>query len=323
MLLLVGSGPMAVEYAKVLKALHRDFLVVGRGAASAEAFTQKTGVPVITGGLDAALQQPSLRGAQTAIVSVGVEALFDTSVRLLKHGVKQLLIEKPGVLYPEQAAQLQRAAAEAGAQVFIAYNRRFLSSVRQLKALVAEDGGLRSFTFDFTEWGHEIAPLQKAPGVKAMWLLGNSSHVLDLAFHIGGQPAELHAQRAGGLEWHPDGAIFTGSGVTESQALFSYHADWDAPGRWGLEFCTARHKFILRPMEKLQVMKKGSVQITEVPVDPEDARLDAEFKPGLYRQVEAFFKAEAGTLCSLEELVRNMRHFCAIAGYAGSDAARA
>jgi len=123
------------------------------------------------------------------------------------------------------------------------------------------------------------------------------------------------------LDWHPSGAVFAGSGVTTGGTPFSYHADWDAPGRWGLEFCTRQHKLILRPMEKLQVMRKGSVQIEYVAASESDTQLDAEFKPGLYRQVEAFFAADTGALCTLDELARNLEHFCAIAGYAPANAA--
>jgi predicted dehydrogenase len=306
---------MAVEYAKVLKAQQRDFAVIGRGAASAAAFTEKTGIPVLSGGLDSAIAAGRFASAASAIVSTGVEALFETSVALLGQGVKHLLIEKPGVMYPGQINRLQDAARQTGARVYIAYNRRFLSSVRRAREIIAADDGLTSFTFDFTEWGHEIAPLTKAPGVKDLWLLGNSSHVLDLAFHLGGCPAELHTARAGALDWHPTGAVFVGSGVTEAGTPFAYHADWDAPGRWGLEFCTRRHKLIFRPMEKLYVMRKGSVAIEEVAVDAEDARLDAEFKPGLYRQVEAFHAKDPGALCAMAEHAAAFSHMWKIAGY--------
>lgn len=306
---------MAIEYAKVLKTLHRDFTVVGRGAESAASFTEKTGLQVLTGGLDQLISTGRFASTQSAIVAVGVEALFETSMALLKLGVKHLLIEKPGVMYPDQVGRLWEAAQQAGTSVYIAYNRRFLASVRRAREIIDADGGLTSFTFDFTEWGHEIVTLKKAPGVKELWLLGNSSHVLDLAFFLGGRPAQLHATRAGALDWHPAAAVFVGSGLTTDGTPFSYHADWDAPGRWGLEFCTRQHKLIFRPMEKLQVMRKGSVQIEEVPANADDARVDAVFKPGLYRQVEAFFAADTGALCTLEELTLNFEHFCAIAGY--------
>ena len=43
MIWLVGSGPMSVDYAKILDAQNRDYIVIGRGKASAEEFTNKTG----------------------------------------------------------------------------------------------------------------------------------------------------------------------------------------------------------------------------------------------------------------------------------------
>lgn len=306
---------MAVEYAKVLKALNRDFIVIGRGAASAAAFSVNTGVRVLTGGLDYLIGAGSVGGAQTAIVAVGVEQLYHTSLALLKLGVKRLLIEKPGGLHPEEITRLNAAVKANGAKAYVAYNRRFLASVRRAREMIEEDGGLNSFFFDFTERSHEIEGLTKAPGVKERWVLGNSSHVIDLAFFLGGSPTQFHAMRAGAMKWHPAGAVFVGSGKTSAGTPFSYHADWDAPGRWSLEFCTFRHKLILRPMEILQVMRKGTMQIEEVAASADDVRLDAEFKPGLYREVEAFFSADDKSLCTLDEQTRNLDHLCEIAGY--------
>jgi predicted dehydrogenase len=306
---------MAVEYAKVLSAQRHVFTVVGRGMASAAVFSEKTGCSVLTGGLEEAILSGKLAGVTSAIVSVGVEALYETSISLLNFGLKHILIEKPGLLHPEQIAPLRNAAQLAGARVYIGYNRRFLSSVRRAQEIIAEDGGLTSFTFDFTEWGHEIVALKKAPGVKERWILANSSHVLDLAFFLGGMPQKIDAVQTGSLSWHPDAAVFVGSGISVSGTPFSYHANWDAPGRWGLEFCTTKNKLLLRPMEKLQVMRKGSVQIEDAIVDAEDTRLDAEFKPGLFRQVESFFSGDTGALCTLDELEVNLQHFCVIAGY--------
>ena len=64
--------------------------------------------------------------------------------------------------------------------------------------------------FEFTEWAHRIGPLVKAPGVKERLVLGNSTHVIDLAFYLGGLPTELNALVAGGLEWHPQWLRFRG-----------------------------------------------------------------------------------------------------------------
>jgi predicted dehydrogenase len=314
MVLLIGSGPMAVEYAKVLKAQGRDFKVIGRGAASAALFKEKTGLSVLTGGLDELRTSGKLSGT-SAIVAVGVDMLYETSIALLKLGIKHLLIEKPGILHPAQIHPLRQASQQADASVYVAFNRRFYSSVRRAEQIITEEGGLTSFTFDFTEWAQEIVKLETSAAVKERWVLGNSSHVLDLAFFLGGIPQELTTYRTRSLSWHPDAAVFVGSGVSVKGAPFSFHANWDAPGRWGLEFCTSNYKLILRPIERLQVMNKGTIKIEDVDISDEDARVDVEFKPGLFRLVDSFFAHDTRPLCTLEEFEVNLRQFCLIAGY--------
>ena len=121
--------------------------------------------------------------------------------------------------------------------------------------------------------------------------MANSSHVIDLAFYLGGQPTELSSYTAGKLPWHPNAAIYAGAGKTENNALFSYQANWQAPGRWALEFLTSKHRLIFRPMEQLQIQQLGSVAIEPVEIDDS---LDHDFKPGLYRQVQAFLGCQQG-----------------------------
>ncbi len=315
MVLLIGSGTMAVEYAKVLDAQAKKLIVVGRGKDSASEFEKKTGHSVMTGGVDLAIENGRIKNISTAIVCVGVESLQEVTIKLIQQGVKKILVEKPGVLNLGQIKPLIELASKNQSEVYIAYNRRFLSSVKKAMKIIAEDGGIRSFTFDFTEWGHEIENLKKPQVVKENWVLANSSHVLDLAFYLGGMPEKLNADHSGAVAWHKTAAIFVGSGKTDKGSLFSYHANWGAPGRWGLEFCTDNHKLILRPMEKLHVMKKNTIKIDEVEVEEEDRILDEKFKPGLYRMVEEFFLKKSQELCSLEQLQINMNYFGKIGNY--------
>jgi predicted dehydrogenase len=296
---LVGAGPMAVEHARVLDALGVAYEVIGRGAASAARFTEKTQRPVR---LDAE-GQPA---PSSAIVATPIETLTPLSISLIERGCRRLLVEKPAGLDAAELARLDEAARAHGAEVFIGYNRRFYAATRRAREIIAEDGGVTSFMFEFTEWSHEIVNLPIAPAVKAHWVLANSSHVIDLAFHLGGLPRQLHAVTGGTLSWHPSAAIFAGAGVSDQGAPFSYHANWAAPGRWGVEVMTAKRRLIFRPMEKLHIMKIASVAIVEEPIDDE---LDRRFKPGLYRQVEAFVRGEHGTLPDLAE------HRRAVAAY--------
>ena len=45
--------------------------------------------------------------------------------------------------------------------------------------------------------------------------------------------------------------VIAGAGVTERNIMFSYHADWQALGRWSVEVLTYKRRFIFRPMKQL------------------------------------------------------------------------
>jgi predicted dehydrogenase len=308
---LVGAGTMSIDYLKVLRALEARTVVIGRGGESAEAFTRKTGVAAQPGGLNAFLAaRPA--PADCAIVAVGMEALGTTTRSLIEHGVRRILVEKPGALTGREIRDIDALASRHGAEVFIAYNRRTYASTLRALEIIQDDGGVRSMHFEFTEWAHVIRDLRKAPGVKEALVIGNSSHVIDLAFYLGGKPVEWQSYTEGALDWHPTSSVFAGAGRTDRGALFTYQADWDAPGRWGLEVMTRQSRLVLRPMEALQIMRKGSVALADVRLDD---RLDKEFKPGLYEQVRRFMQGRVGGFCSLSEQVEAWGIYAQMAGY--------
>lgn len=309
--LLVGAGIMAQDYTRVLNSLKVPFTVVGRGVSSAAVFKENTGADVIKGGLTNYLKRdPSLPDA--AIIAVSVEQLAEITMMLLERGVKRILVEKPAGINSEEIARIAVSAKKQNAQVFVAYNRRFYAATTKAREIIAADGGVTSFNFEFTEWSHVIEPLKADPVVKMNWFLANSTHVVDLAFFLGGEPSEISSYTAGSLSWHPSAASFAGAGKTGDGALFSYQANWAAPGRWGVEMLTNRHRLIFRPMEQLHIQEIGSVAINKVEIDDE---LDQKYKPGLYRQVESFFSSQvSGDLLRIDDhLTRTERIYCRIA----------
>lgn len=287
MVLLVGAGNMAGAYLKVLRAQKVDTRVVGNSEATCRKFGDEHQCEVIRGGLRSWLEtnQPPER----AIVAVNDEVATETVVALIRAGVKRILAEKPVGLSVQELLVVSEAASKAGAQVLVAYNRRFYASTRRARELCAEDGGVLSCHFEFTEWSHLIEKAPKSDRLKQAWLLANSSHVLDQAFFLAGEPVETCSFASGQLSWHSAGAVFTGAGKLSTGALFSYHANWRSGGRWGIELMTPFRRLILKPLETLQVQKVGSVTIEPVAIDDS---LDKEFKAGIYRQTEAFLNGK-------------------------------
>ncbi|ECZ6120531.1 gfo/Idh/MocA family oxidoreductase [Campylobacter jejuni] len=313
MIWLIGAGLMAQDYIKVLSDLNVDFICIGRSVSSAKECTEKTGKEVILGGLEKFLLANINTKCDYAIVATDVESLFENCYLLLNHGVKNILLEKPGVLYHDEFFKLYKKALDNKANVFIAYNRRFYASVLKLKQILATDGELNSFYFDFTEWSHVIEKLDKPLCIKNKWFLCNSTHVVDLAFFIGGKPKKIDCYSKQRLGWHPTSSVFCGSGITDKDVIFSYHANWNSAGRWGIEILTDKCKFILRPLEKLYMQNKGSLSVELF--EGIDYSMDEKYKPGLYLQVQNFLSDNTRDFCSLLDQIEMLKYYYKIAKY--------
>lgn len=299
--LLVGSGPMAIEYYKVLKELNIDMDIVGRGESSALNFEKITGKSVIQGGLKSFEAQKELDYSH-AIIAVGVEQLSQIAECALHRGIKNILIEKPGGYSWSEIESLESLRLEMNAKVKLAYNRRFYDSVLKAKELIKQDGGAISAHFEFTELSHRIEKLDKSKAVLEWWLMANSSHIIDLTFSMIGWPKELTARTSGELVWHPPGGVFTGLGLTEQNVQFSYHSNWLSPGRWAVEILTSKNRFIFKPIEKLQVIPLGKFD----PEFIEDINYQDEesLKPGLKKQVIHFLDDNEEHFLSLENFLK-------------------
>ncbi len=302
-ILLVGAGLMAINHAKVLQSMDLDFIVVGRGEESARKFKEETGINVITGGIKKWINNNS-KYPHHAIVAVSGTQLGNVTRSLIKFGISSILLEKPGGINNSDIISVAKTARKQNAKVLLGYNRRFYASTIRAQEIIQQDGGVTSFYFEFTEWPHTIIPLNKDPEEKKNWILHNSSHVIDLAFYLGGLPKKICSYSSGGFDWHPIGTIFTGAGETNEGVLFSYHSNWDAPGRWGVEILTKKHRLIFRPLETLKIQKLKSVAIEEEMIEDD---LDHKFKPGLFLQLKSFLSGTTKSFLNIQEQASRLK----------------
>ncbi len=299
---LVGPGGIAKDYAKVLKAIGVSSIVIGRNKEKCAAFEKENGIKCIATPIEGYIK--TINVADTYfIITVNTENLGDVIRKIINNGAKHILIEKPAGINKEDLALTIEALKNKSVTPYVAYNRRFYSSFQKAIELIKEQGGLLSFSFEFTEWAHEYESWNKTKEALEHWLLGNSSHVIDIAFHIGGTPKQMSSFTSGSLSWHPAAEQFSGAGVTTKGVVFSYQANWGSAGRWGVEFNTSMGKLILRPMEKLFFQKRGELTVNEIVIDN---KLDLEFKPGLYNQIRAFLNGDAANMITIQEHYKNV-----------------
>lgn len=294
---LIGAGIIAQEYAKVLQGQNKSFSVIGRSKESAELFSEKLKIPVVTGGVNKAVSSSSTP-PKYAIVAVGINQLASVCIELIDFGVRNILVEKPAGMNKWEINQICDRARAQEAKVFVAYNRRFFASTLKAQKIIEEDEGVTSFNFEFTEWSHIIEKLDKPMEVFEAWFLANSTHIVDLAFFLGGAPTKMSCFIFGATDWYKKASAFSGAGITDKNALFSYQANWKGPGRWSVELITSKHRIIFRPIEKLQIQNIGSIEVNFIEIDD---KLDNEYKPGFYLQTQAFLEEKHHMLLGIED----------------------
>ena len=125
---LVGAGPMASTYAKVLSSLtNRSVTIIANTPIRSKVLAEKYGMNYFAGGLQNALK--SLPIPDAAIIALPVDILAKAAYELVVAGVSKVLIEKPGCLSSDELLPIITAVKKHENFVAIAYNRRYLSSV--------------------------------------------------------------------------------------------------------------------------------------------------------------------------------------------------
>lgn len=299
---LIGPGNIGRDYIKVLKKFDLDITVIGRSKKN------DFPLPVYEKGIESYFKFKLPNVPKYAIVAVNESQLYKTTKILLEKNVKNILIEKPGSLNTTDLLDLYELSVKKNSNVYIGYNRRFYQSVKKCRDLIG-DSNPKSVHFEFTEWVHKINFNHYDKSELEKFFLCNSSHVVDLVFHLFGEPKSLNSYTSGGLDWHPSSSVFSGSGKTIDDVLFSYNANWSSAGRWGVEINLTDYKLILKPLEKLFIQNKGSLDVEEIKINND------LYKPGLYGEVESFLSGDKEYLCSLNEQINNFKWYYKIANY--------
>ena len=307
---LFGAGRMGSEYRRVLEHLSVPHKVFARHRVAQGGVS---GTPMVEDVKD--FLEGRITGFTHAIVATPVEGMSLVAESAVKGGIKKILLEKPGGLYPYQLRRLQKEASKQTADIRIAYNRRFYSSVSRLRTLVQQDGGLTSLHFEFGEGGPEFNSQLWPTPVAERWMLYNSSHVFDLVTYLGGQVADQETIRSGDLPWHPSGSFFAGFGRFSSGIPFTYRSDWGSFDRWLLRVNTPKRSFQLCPLETLEG-KEGFKQAFR-PMLLED-EMDRSFKPGIHEMVSKFLHGNLEDFPTVKHQMDLFRWISAVGGYGDS-----
>lgn len=290
--ILVGTGNMAGEYYKSLVKEGYTPLVIGNSEKSTSAFNEKYGASSYPGSIEENRDKLAGKKFDVCFITVNEHAFNSCLRQLSEFEIDNYVVEKPGAFSPDDLKDIYSGTMKGStSSYYIAYNRRFYSSVLELKKRLLEEGGAKSAFFEFTELTDRVLSLNIPEERLKNWLFLNSSHVIDLAFHLIGWPKQMSSLNFGQESWHGSGDFFSGIGLSDKDIPFSYVSNWNAPGRWSIEVLTEFRRYALRPLEGLVYQERNKFDFVEVPIE-----IDKEIKEGIYPLVKSCLAGDFGNL---------------------------
>ncbi len=312
--LVIGTGKMGIAHLLALKDLYTEAIGAWAPTSRAKKEVENLGVYFFERDL---LKAVKIFKPSHVIVAAPIEMLYETTSNVINLGIKNILVEKPMVLNKKEADQILKLIKKNNINLRVAYNRRYYSSYKSVIELIKDSKEkIQSVYFEFNENYDSIdGPVNKNAEVKKRWILANSMHVIDMAFSQVGLPLYSECSfliKEKELNWHPSGSIFYGSGITENYVPFVYHANWNSPGNWKVEWMTSSTRYIFNPIENFKIIRKNSFKI-------EDGNfnnyLDVKYKPGVFLQNKDFLYGDNSGLVSPEYAIKLMNLAETLGGY--------
>lgn len=312
----IGLGNIAHKHAEVIAALPSAQLVAGvkRDADAGKSFCAIHGIPHFFPSTDHLLGWGEF---DAAVVACGHHFTVEISKAVLSTG-RPCLIEKPVGFSAEETQSVLDAAIAGATWGMVGVNRRFYSIFQKARELLADAGGLRAIRVEHTEWMHQAATWGLSDDLLDRYFYINGIHLVDTMCHLAGIPASIDAvaRQFPGRRNAYDAMFRFPSG-----SVGHYSGQWYAPGRWALDLFAKDLRITFPRMEEAVIHRTGAESVA-LELD----EIDRRFKPGFYRQMEAFLamvRANAGQSglakrsresCLLPEAVEVMRVVEAIAG---------
>ena len=281
---IVGAGYTAKEHIRAFKALPGVQIagIHSRTKARAETLADEFQIPIAANSIAELYEQ-----TQAGLVVVTVPELSMNAVAKASFSYPwTVLTEKPLGYDLSDALDIQKAARASGTRVYVALNRRMLSSTQAMLDELAETPGTRFIKVQDQENQARALAAGQPQKVVDNWMFANSVHLVDYFTLLGrGSVTEVVPI----LPWN---AKAPGTVISlikfDSGDIGLYEGIWSGPGPWAVSTTVATRRWELRPVEQLATQVLGSPVENVVP-PPARQGIQAWLPPasrgrGRYRQ---------------------------------------
>jgi predicted dehydrogenase len=277
---IIGAGQIAQEHLKVIQAMNGVVVdgITSRTKLKAEELAKTYAIKQVYDNIDDLVEKYAPDGL---MILVSANQIFDVTKKLIPTNIP-LFIEKPPGLTTEQTTILAEIADKNRTKNMVGYNRRYYSIFHKGLKIVKEHGKLLGVAVEGHERFWTIAKKINEK-VRPYWIYANSTHTIDLLRFFGGEPSSVHALKHSHVE--KNGDQFATVIEFQSGALGNYISHWYSPGGWSVRLFGEGVTVEYKPLER-GVWIDTNFNYHEIVPD----EVDLNYKPGFYRQMEAFGK---------------------------------
>ncbi len=290
----VGAGYTAREHLKAFRDCGvRLAGITSRTRARAEALAGEYNVLHVCSSVRELYERT---GADLVVVTVNELSMNSVARACFEHPWT-VLMEKPPGYDLGDAREIQRAARDKGRRVFVALNRRSMSTTLAVQRDLATVDGPRFIKVQDQESQERALAAGQPAKVVENWMFANSIHLIDY-FRLLGRGRIVDINRV--VPWRPErpGVVLVKLGY-ESGDLGLYEGIWHGPGPWAISVTVPRRRWELRPLEQAVTQTLG-----ESARNLEPHAWDKEFKPGFRLQAELAVQAITG--CPSDDPLRRL-----------------
>ena len=299
---IIGAGNMAKEHIIVINSIP-ELSVVGitsRTRSRAEKLAENFNIPIVAENIN---ELYNLTRADGALIAVNELSTENTCLDAMLYPWK-LLVEKPVGIDLESSKRVLDFKKLKKAELYVAMNRRYYSSIRKAMAIIEEINTQRVVNIIDQEAPNLAREQGRPEAVCKNWHFANSIHLIDL-FKVFCRGNLLTVNNI--LPGESNSTPFITHSILhyEGGDIGIYQSIWNAPGPWSIDIQTRTKTMEMRPLERLEDQHYPSRSKEKVILDG----IDSSYKPGVYSQMRDFYNAleeKRHSLVSLDEYMETV-----------------
>lgn len=274
--LVIGAGPIGLEYFRIFESLKCEVRLLSRSLNKKNLNASEDKI-IIGDIFQQKLEQ--INDFDYIIIAVQPRFSLEILLYLMKNTKSKILIEKPVGLSSSDFNKIN--CEEFDERVYVAFNRRWFNSIKNLKKELVDKQTI-TVNIEFTE---HISRMKGSTEELEKWAIANSIHVLDMGLFLFGIPKITFLKNE-----NNSGIKIIEARANHKKITFYFKAYWGGAGNWNISILTNKANYVLNPIENLT--KQNIESFKKEVINTSNTKSD--FKNGFFEQSKSFLENKRG-----------------------------